>query len=245
MLDVIKNNKGENIDYTFHYGSLKNRYLLIVVHGLTGDKDHSLVTEISENVAKEGMSVLRFSFSGNGESEGRFEDSTISKGIDDLQAILNTATEQGWRSIYAGYDIGSTIGVLTATIDSRIQLLISLAGIVNTHTFSQSEFGGFSANTGYMWNDPKFPLSLEFVNDMQQIESLLPRASSVDIPWLLVHGKIDNIVPVTDVHSLLFNFENSRELIEIDDADHQFSGDAINTLSESVINWLGRKLQIN
>ena len=245
MLDVIKNKQGEKIDYTFHYGSQKNRYLLIVGHGVTGDKDHSLVAGLSENVANEGMSVLRFSFSGNGESEGRFQESTISKGIDDLYAILTTATKQGWRPIYAGYDMGSAIGVLTASIDSRIQLLISLAGIVKTQVFSQAEFGVVSPNNAYMRGDPKCPLSHEFVDDMKQINSVLPRASSVEIPWLLVHGTADEIVPITDSHSLILNFENSRELIEIDGADHLFSGGAINILSESVIDWLGRKLQVN
>jgi fermentation-respiration switch protein FrsA (DUF1100 family) len=65
------------------------------------------------------------------------------------------------------------------------------------------------------------------------------------LPWLLVHGTADEIVPVTDSQLLVQNFETSRELVEIDGACHQFSGNSTNKLVDSVIDWLGRKLQIN
>ena len=245
MLGIIKNKNGEKIDYTFHYGSEKNRFLLIVAHGVTADKDAPLVTTLSERVATEGMSVLRFSFTGNGESEGRFEECTISKEINDLQSILTIVTEHGWRPIFAGHSMGSAVGVLTASIDSRIQLLISLSGIVSTDVFCESEFGTITPGQGYMWGNSNCPLSQEFVNDMKQIKSVFPRASGLDLPWLLAHGTADEIVPVTESHLLLPNFESSRELIEIEGADHLFSGNATNVLADSIIGWLGRKLQVN
>lgn len=245
MLGIIKNKNGEKIDYTFHYGSEKNRFLLIVAHGVTADKDAPLVTTLSERVATEGMSVLRFSFTGNGESEGRFEECTISKEINDLQSILTIVTEHGWRPIFAGHSMGSAVGVLTASIDSRIQLLISLAGVVSTEVFCEAEFGNIMPGEGYMWGNTNCPLSHEFVNDMKQIKSVLPRASGLELPWLLVHGTADEIVPITESNLLLSNIENSRELVEVDGADHLFSGNSTNTLAESVIDWLGRKLQVN
>jgi fermentation-respiration switch protein FrsA (DUF1100 family) len=61
----------------------------------------------------------------------------------------------------------------------------------------------------------------------------------------LVHGTADEIVPITESHLLLSNVENSRELVEVDGADHLFSGNSTNTLADSVIDWLGRKLQVN
>ena len=245
MNKIIKNASGEIIDYTFHQGSEKNYYLLIIGHGLTGNKDSPLILALAEKVASEGMSVLRFSFTGNGESEGRFEECTISKEIEDLQSILTIATESGWRPIFAGHSVGSAVGVLTASLDSRIQLLISLAGMVQTEVFCETEFGTVTPGQGYMWGNSNCLLSQEFVNDMKQIKSVLPRASGLVLPWLLVHGTADEIVPVTDSQLLVQNFETSRELVEIDGACHQFSGNSTNKLVDSVIDWLGRKLQVN
>ena len=81
MDTVIRNNSGEKIDYSFH--DSESETVVIIGHGVTGNKDRPLVVALGEGIAGSGISVLRFSFSGNGDSEGRFVDSTI------------------WRSVFA------------------------------------------------------------------------------------------------------------------------------------------------
>jgi alpha/beta superfamily hydrolase len=242
MNDEIKNFQNEKIEYAFHEGSSKNRHLLIIGHGVTGNMDRTLIVKLAEAVADQGLPVLRFSFSGNGNSGGHFEESTISKEIQDLQCVINSVVEQGWRPIYAGHSMGGAVGALTAAIDSRIQLLISLAGMVETEQFCNKEFGMLTPGNGNMWDDENCPLSPGFVKDMKQIKSVLPRASGIEIPWLVVHGTNDDLVPVADSRSLITNHEETRQCIEIEGADHLFSGEAISELTEIVIDWLGRKL---
>ena len=207
--------------------------------------DHPHILKLAEEVSKQGMSVLRFSFSGNGNSSGRFEQCTISKEIQDLQCILSAVIASGWRPIYAGHNMGGAVGALTAVVDPRIELLISLAGMVETAKFCKNEFGMIIPGQGNMWDNAQCPLSQEFVNDMLQIKSVLPRASGIQIPWLLIHGTNDDVVPISESQSLILNFEKARELIEIDGGDHLFSGTAIKVVTDSVVDWLGRKLQVN
>ena len=57
---------------SYHSGAENNHYVLIIGHGLDGNKDTPLILELSNKVSNEGMSVLRFSFSGNGNSQGKF-----------------------------------------------------------------------------------------------------------------------------------------------------------------------------
>ena len=245
MDEEIINIHQERIDYKFHLGSKQNYHLLIIGHGVTGDMDHPHILKLADEVSKQGMSVLRFSFSGNGNSGGRFEQCTISKEIQDLHSILNAVIARGWRPIYAGHNMGASVGTLTVAVDPRIELLISLAGMVETEKFCKNEFGTITPGKGNMWGNAKCPLSHEFVNDMVQIKSVLPRASGIQIPWLLIHGTNDDVVPITDSQSLILKFENSREFVEIDGADHLFSGNAINVVTDSVVDWLGRKIQVN
>ena len=89
MIESIQNPSGDTIDYTFHDGAEGARDLLIIGHGVTGNKDRPFVIGLAEAVAAEGMPVLRFSFSGNGDSGGKFADCTISKEVDDLKAVLS------------------------------------------------------------------------------------------------------------------------------------------------------------
>ncbi len=96
-----------------------------------------------------------------------------------------------------------------------------------------------------MWDEESCPLSREFVDDITQIESVLPLVSRVELPWLLVHGTRDKVISSKESQSLVTNFEETRELVEIEGADHLFSGDALELATESVIDWLGKKLQSN
>ena len=91
MIESIQNPSGDTIDYTFHDGAEGARDLLIIGHGVTGNKDRPFVIGLAEAVAAEGMPVLRFSFAGNGDSGGKFADCTISKEVDDLKAVLSAA----------------------------------------------------------------------------------------------------------------------------------------------------------
>ncbi|MDG1326352.1 MAG: alpha/beta hydrolase [Opitutales bacterium] len=245
MDQEIVNSVGEKIDYTFHDGSDRNYHLMIVGHSVTGDMDDTLILSLAQKVSEQGISVLRFSFSGNGGSEGRFDQCTITKEIEDLQCIVTAVTERGWRPIYAGHSMGASVGALTAAVDNRIELLISLAGIVNTMDFFESEFAMLTPGKDYMWRKENCLLSQKFVDDITQINSIVPRVSGVEIPWLLVHGTRDDVISSKESQSLVTNFEETRELVEIEGADHLFSGDALELATESVIDWLGKKLQSN
>ena len=98
---------------------LKN--IVVLGHGVTGNKDRPFIVALAEGLAAAGIPALRFSFSGNGASEGRFTDSTISKEVDDLDAVLD-AFERAIRSAMWGHSMGGAVGVLRASGDSRIEL---------------------------------------------------------------------------------------------------------------------------
>ena len=53
MDEIITNSQGEKLDYTFHNPDVRSLDLLIIGHGVTGNKDRPYVVELSESVAKE------------------------------------------------------------------------------------------------------------------------------------------------------------------------------------------------
>ncbi len=238
MLGDIFNKNGEKLDYSFRLGSEKNRYLLIIGCGLPGYVDHPLVDEIAHNVSDEGLSVLSFSFSGNGNSQGRFLDSTITKRIDDLNSIISVSLQNGWRPIYAGHGLNSTVGVLTSVAENQIEYLISLGGVLNTKTFCKKMI-----EINFLDQEKNVSAYDKIIKEMNEVDSILPRAKGIKIPWLLIHAKNDNLVPLTDTESLMGNCEATRDIFQVEDSDHAFSGKAISEVSEILINWLGQRIQ--
>ena len=103
MFGEIRNKSGEKLDYAFHSGNPERKHIVVLGHGVTGNKDRPFLVALSHALEAEGFNVLRFSFAGNGDSEGRFEDATITKEVDDLGAVLDALN--GYTICYAGHSM--------------------------------------------------------------------------------------------------------------------------------------------
>ena len=240
MFGEIKNRHGEQLDYTFHEGEKGSKNIVVLGHGVTGNKDRPFVVALGEGLAAAGIPVLRFSFSGNGTSEGNFTDSTISKEVDDLGAVLDHLNE--YTVCYVGHSMGGAVGVLRASEDKRIQLLVSLAGMVHTKAFAQREFGDVTPDEGFMWDEPDCPLSQAYMDDLTQINTVVDLSPQITIPWLLVHGDEDDVVPIEDSHDILAKANSQAQLVTLEGANHVFSDEYTPVMVEKVIAWIKTQL---
>ena len=132
---VIRNLAGERIDYTYHAGAEVGGPVVVIGHGVTGHKDRPFLVALAEGLAEAGIAALRISFSGNASSEGSFADSNISKEVEDLGAVLDALP--GRPIAYAGHSMGGAVGLLRASRDPRIRVLVSLAAITHTQAFAE------------------------------------------------------------------------------------------------------------
>lgn len=237
MLGDIKNKLGEKIDYTFHTGKKESDTIVVVGHGVTGNKDRPFVVALAEELAKSGVNTLRFSFSGNGGSGGRFVDSNISKEVEDLGAVLDNLSNA--RVGYIGHSMGAAVGVLRAARDPRIRFLVSLAGMVNTKDFAEREFGMVKPGEGFMWDDTNCPLSQAYMDDLRKIGTVANEAPKIKAPWLLVHGTEDDVVPISDSREIFAKANKPKELKEIAGSNHVFAGGATQQMIDIVKSWIG------
>jgi len=236
MQAPIRNSHGELLDYTFHPGLPEARQVVVLGHGVTRNKDRPFLVALAEGLARAGIPALRFSFAGNGASGGRFGEATISKEVEDLGAVLGALS--GYTICYVGHSMGGAVGVLRASRDARIRLLISLAGMVHTQAFAQREFGQVAPGQGCMWDEPACPLSQAYMDDMARIHSVVEFAPLIKVPWLLVHGTADDVVPVQDSRDILAGANEPKQLLEIPGANHVFAGEATATMVQIVVAWV-------
>ena len=231
----IRNQLGEKLDYTLtEYPD--SPCTVIIGHGVTGNKDRPFLVALAEALDLAKITNLRFSFAGNGNSEGDFASATISKEVEDLGAVLDKFS--GQTICYIGHSMGGAVGLLRASQDKRIRLLVSLAGMVRTKKFAETEFGQEIPDQGFMWDEPSCPLSQDYMDDLCDINTLENIANQIRIPWLLVHGTADDVVLMDDSETVFDNANDPKKLVVINDADHVFSGSAQSQMVDTVVNWI-------
>jgi len=237
MKTPIRNGQGESLDYSYQAGAEESGPVVVIGHGVTANKDRAWAVALADGLGAAGFASLRFSFSGNGDSEGDFRESTVTKEVEDLGAVLDAV--EGRAVIYAGHSMGGAVGVLRAARDTRIQKLVSLAGMVHTGPFARRKFGELVPGRDAMWDKPECPLSRAFVDDMAQVRTVLPLASAVKIPWLLIHGTADSVVPFSESLEIRSAAGTGAELVAIEGADHLFTGRE-EDVARVVVAWLER-----
>lgn len=232
----IRNRSGERIDHTFHPGARADA-LVILAHGMTGNKDRPHLVALAEGLSARGWPCLRISYAGHGGSEGRFVDACITKEIGDLQAVLDVVPDTA-QVAYIGHSMGGAVGVLAAARDLRIRALVSLAGMTHTAAFVQREFFDVTPDEGFIWEDENFPLSRTLVDDLGRIENTLAAAAAVTQPWLLIHGDADDLVPAQDGRDAFEAATCEKKWVEIAGAGHSFDELTYPQLVETVDSWL-------
>ena len=242
----IRNGCGERIDHAYRpagaCGDEAPATLVIIGHGVTSHWDRPWQTELADALASAGLPSLLVSYAGNGQSEGRFEDVTPTKEASDLGSIVDAVSTWGVRRvIYVGHSMGGAVGVLRACADRRIALLVSLAGMFHVHAFMQRHFGHLEPGRGLMLDKPGCVWNRTLEADAARLGSLTSQAAAVRVPWLLVHGDADELVPLQDSVDARAAADGRPDLVTLPGVDHRFSG-AIPAMSSAVLSWLQRRL---
>ncbi|MEK7627085.1 MAG: alpha/beta hydrolase [Patescibacteria group bacterium] len=234
-LCILNKNK-EKLAGIFHKINDSKR-VIIVCHGLMGGKDRNFIRSFCVFLNVAGFNAFRFDFSGNGESAGWFEDSKYTKEIEDLRAVIDYFHNDGFRKIgIVGHSQGGAICVLEAAEDTRIDFVISIAGVAYPQGFiqrfsgwnniSQEELRERLKRDGFIEyvkkDGRKFNLAKDFFDDMVGYHPI-DKVKNIKAPILFIHGDQDNSIDIQESRDMLGVANEPKELFIVKGADHIFS----------------------
>ncbi len=242
------NHWGETLAGTLHVPTVDSRRGIILGHCFTCSRHTRILRDLSLALVAEGFKVLRFDFSGNGQSEGTFSESIYSKQISDMKVAASflTAEKVSWFGL-AGHSMGAMVALLAAAEMANVRAVCTLASkasaLHTTHFLNESQLHELQ-NTGrvhFVSRGRNLELTDGFFADAARYElsEILP---SLVQPWLIVHGEQDEIIPVSDAYRLHQFKPADTELAIIADADHMFSQDKQRQeVTELVVKWFKRR----
>lgn len=204
---------------------------LVFLPGFKSDMNGSKALDLAEFCAERGSILLRFDYSGHGESGGRFEDGTIGRWTADALAVIDRLTTGD--IILVGSSMGGWIALLAAL--ARPERVVGLVGIAAAPDFTEKLMweamspaertkiqrdGVLHVPSQY---GAAYPVTLRLIEEGRE-HLLLDRPIQLDCPVRLLHGQQDPDVPWE--HSLRIAAAVSGgdvQVILVKDGDHRLS----------------------
>lgn len=202
---------------------------LIICHGFRGGKDGGgRAIDFAKEMASRGFYVLRFDFSGTGESEGNFAGASLSCYIQDLHGAVDFMTSLSRGKIYVlGRSMGGTTAICAAAKDERIAGVCTWAAPVDlTETFVKPALPLLELNHEVLEipeGDGVYLLNRSFFEDLRKhniieaVRLLSPR------PIFIIHGAKDKTVSFNQGKQLFEAAGSPREKLFHESADHRFT----------------------
>lgn len=203
----------------------------LFAHCFTCSKDLRAARAITRTLAERGYAVLRFDFTGLGESEGDFADTHFSSNVDDLVA----AADHLRREIVAprllvGHSLGGAAVLVAA---SRIPEVEAVATI-------GAPSGGENLRERLLKAAPEleagdeaevelagrtFRIRRELIDDLAGA-SVTEAAEGLGRPLLLLHSPVDETVPIEHAGRLFEAARHPKSCVALDGADHLLSDES-------------------
>ena len=242
------NPMGESLSGTLHQPERPPVGAVIAGHCFTCSRHTGVLRHICTALCEAGFMALRFDFSGNGQSQGRFEQSTWSKQVLEMEAAIALIQEKGapWIGL-AGHSLGAAIALLTARRIKTVSAVCRVAGRVSATrpmhflTSAQQQALEQSGQVEFYSRERKLRLSKDFFVDADR-HDLMDATRSLTIPMLVVHGNRDEIIPVAEAH--LAKTANPRmvELAIVAGGDHMLAQpDHQRQVARTVTGWFCRQ----
>jgi hypothetical protein len=201
----------------------KNRFVIILCHGFNSGKDSSTNTALKTNLDKNNVASFRFDFFAHGESEGNFEDLTVSEAVDDILQAIKLLKNLGFLKIgLEGSSFGGLAAAMTASKTTGLYLLA-----LKCPVSSYLEFRKYAnpmlikewKKLGYNYRENK-KIKYSFYEDVIK-NVAYDVGEKISVPTIIVHGDKDIEVPIEQSIKLSKLIPNC-ELKPIKGAGHLF-----------------------
>ena len=200
----------------------------LFAHCFTCSKNLKAATNISRAMADAGIAVLRFDFTGLGQSEGEFADTNFSSNVSDLLAAAAfLEAHYAAPAILLGHSLGGT-AVLQAA--ARVPSAVAVATIASpsepthvAHMFGDArdeldEKGYADVKLG----GRPFTVRRQFLDDLGK-HNLPVAIGSLHKALLVMHAPLDDIVAIDNAAALFGAAKHPKSFVSLDKADHLLS----------------------
>lgn len=229
----------------------KPKAYVLFAHCFTCSKNLKSVDHISRAFTQKGMAILRFDFTGLGQSKGDFSDTNFSSNLSDLEDAYEFLRSQFEApQILVGHSLG---GAAVLHIARKLEAVRAVATIGApsapqhvTHLLSNGrkdleEKGEAEVNIG----GRAFKMKKQFLDDLEN-ENRDNVIKKLGKSLLIIHSPQDKIVDIKNAQEIYVEAMHPKSFVSLDGADHLMTGEDDAMYAGAMIaGWSNRYIHVS
>lgn len=198
---------------------------VLFAHCFTCNKNFFAVRNISRALSKNGFGILRFDFTGLGESEGDFSETNFSGNVEDLLAAASyLQKEHRAPRLLIGHSLGGAASIFAAKALASVKAVATIAApsstkhvmhLLKSNLSEIEEKGRASVNLGGV----NFTIKKQFLDDLKN-DTLKEEIANLKKALLILHSPQDTIVEIKNAEEIYSAGRHPKSFISLDGADH-------------------------
>ncbi len=227
--------KTERIDFEGHVGlklaarmdrpDTEPRAVALFAHCFTCSKDIAAARMIAAALARIGIAVLRFDFTGLGNSEGEFSNTNFSCNVEDLVQAAEHLKSMGMPpSMLIGHSLGGAAVLVAASRIESARAVVTIGAPAHpshvSHHFSDRldeirSKGEAEVSLG----GRKFVIKQQFVEDIDGAR-MASAISELRKALLVMHAPFDTTVGIENAADIFTKAKHPKSFVSLNDANH-------------------------
>ncbi len=220
----------------------------IFAHCFTCSKNLNAVRHISRALTQHGIAVLRFDFTGLGDSEGQFANTNFSSNVADLVAAADFLAESFEApQLLIGHSLGGAAVLLASLQIASVEAVATIGAparpdhvqqLFNQDLATIREQGKAEITLG----GRPFTITQQLVDDLEEAHTK-HNFERIHQPLLILHSPVDETVGIENASDIYIQAKHPKSFISLDGADHLLSRQADSEYAGAMIGaWVQRYL---
>ncbi|ALS98286.1 bifunctional alpha/beta hydrolase/OsmC family protein [Lacimicrobium alkaliphilum] len=221
------------------------RCYTLFAHCFTCTKDIAAASRIARALTQKGIAVLRFDFTGLGNSDGDFANTNFSSNIGDLLKACEFL-RQNYQApqLLIGHSLGGAAILAMADKVPEVKALVTIGAPYNaSHVIKNfgdaveqiEQQGQARVRLGHR----HFHIQKQFLDDIDQYQGM--GLTQLNKALLIMHAPGDTQVSINEAEKIYQDARHPKSFISLDDADHLLTRKADAEYAANVISaWAGR-----
>ncbi|MGH1456017.1 MAG: alpha/beta hydrolase family protein [Alphaproteobacteria bacterium] len=232
-MEYIVNSRSQRIAYIYSPASAAGEGFPVVMFlgGFRSDMEGTKALYLEEQCKARGQGFIRFDYTGHGSSGGLFEEGAIGAWRDDAKCVLDQVVRG--NVVLVGSSMGGWISLLLLL--ERAERIAGVVGIAAAPDFTKEieaqltpEQMDIMMRDGRIevpndYSDEPYIFTRDLIEDGRK-NSLLDGSYNINVPMVLVQGKMDDDVPWEKALRIQKAFDGPKtDVVFVDDGDHRLS----------------------